>query len=208
VARFRPETLSVAVTQQCKNPACPHPSFTPERAGAQYCSPRCRVAAWRLRHVPPPNIEWQGDVPRFRKAKADLAERLIEIAEQGDNGEPKTGRRYYYLALSYGYIQPDMSDSEAGKKSRDAAYDKVTDILGTLRKWGRLAWDMVLDLTRELDEWETYSSPREARAHMRRTYDEDRWLGQLFYPILIVEKDTMEPVCKPLANAVCIVTRL
>jgi hypothetical protein len=200
VARFRPETLSLAVTQRCKNPACPHPSFTPERAGARYCSPRCRVAAWRLRHVPPPDIEWQGDVPRFRKAKADLAERLIEIAEQGDGGEPKTGRRYYYLALSYGYIQPDMSDSEAGKKSRDAAYDRVTDTLGTLRKAGRLAWDMVLDLTREVDEWQTYSSPREARADMRRTYDEDRWLGQFFYPIVIVKKDTMEPVCKPMAN--------
>ena len=25
---------------------------------------------------------------------------------------------------------------------------------------------------------------------MRRRYDEDRWLGQYFYPLLIVEKDT------------------
>jgi hypothetical protein len=34
---------------------------------------------------------------------------------------------------------------------------------------------------------------------MRRRYDEDRWLAQPFYPILIVEKDTMEPVRKPMA---------
>jgi hypothetical protein len=34
---------------------------------------------------------------------------------------------------------------------------------------------------------------------MRRRYDEDRWLGQRYYPILIVEKDTMEPVCQPMA---------
>ena len=27
----------------------------------------------------------------------------------GQDGQPKTGRRFYYLALSYGYIQPDMS---------------------------------------------------------------------------------------------------
>jgi hypothetical protein len=58
----------------------------------------------------------------------------------------------------------------------------------------------VLDLTRELDEWQTYRSPREARAAMRRRYQEDRWLGQKFYPILIVEKDTMEPVCRPIAQ--------
>jgi hypothetical protein len=59
---------------------------------------------------------------------------------------------------------------------------------------------MVLDLTRELDQWPTYDSPREARAALREHYDEDRWLGQPFYPILIVEKDTMEPVCQPMAQ--------
>jgi hypothetical protein len=93
-----------------------------------------------------------------------------------------------------------MGDTPEAKKSRDAAYDRVTAVLGTLRKQGRLDWDMVLDLTRELDEWQTYASPREARAYMRRHYQEDRWLGQKIYPILIVEKDTMEPVCQPMAR--------
>jgi hypothetical protein len=64
----------------------------------------------------------------------------------------------------------------------------------------RLGWDMVLDLTRELIEWTTYANPREARAAMRRDYDEDRWLGQPYFPIFIVEKDTMEPVCRPMAS--------
>jgi len=45
-----------------------------------------------------------------------------------------------------------------------------------------------------------YSSPREARAALRRRYNEDRWLGQPYYVILIVEKDTMEPVCQPMAR--------
>jgi hypothetical protein len=65
---------------------------------------------------------------------------------------------------------------------------------------GRLAWDAVLDLTRELDQWQTYESPRQARAATRRRYDEDRWLGQPHFPILIVEKDTLEPVCRPMAS--------
>jgi hypothetical protein len=72
-------------------------------------------------------------------------------------------------------------------------------VLGVLRKAGDLGWDMVLDLTRELDQWQTYESPRAARAALRRRYDEDRWLGQPFFPILVVEKDTMEPVCRPMA---------
>jgi hypothetical protein len=59
---------------------------------------------------------------------------------------------------------------------------------------------MVLDLTRELDEWAMYNSPREARAAMRSHYDEDRWIGQPYYPLHVVEKDTMEPVCKPMAR--------
>ena len=50
-------------------------------------------------------------------------------------------------------------------------------MLGVLRKQGRLDWDMVLDLTRELTEWQTFASPRDARAHLRRIYDEDRWAG-------------------------------
>jgi hypothetical protein len=36
---------------------------------------------------------------------------------------------------------------------------------------------------------------------MWKIYDEDRWMGQRFYPILIVEKDTLEPVCQPMAAA-------
>jgi hypothetical protein len=92
-----------------------------------------------------------------------------------------------------------MSDTEKGKKSREVAYERVTKKLGALRMAGLLGWDMVLDLTRELVEWEIFASPREARAAMRRRYDEDRWLGQRYYPVLIVEKDTLEPICRPIA---------
>jgi hypothetical protein len=100
-------------------------------------------------------------------SNAELGERLVEIAEQGDGGEPKIGRRFYYLALSYGYMQPDMGASDAAKKSRDIAYKRITGILVTLRKAGRIGWGMVLDLTRELDVWQIYALVREARAHMR-----------------------------------------
>ena len=93
-----------------------------------------------------------------------------------------------------------MSATDQGKASRLAAYKRVTDVLGKMRRNGLLDWDMVLDLTRELVEWQTFGSPREARAAMRNNYDEDRWLGQPFYPVLIVEKDTMEPVCRPMAS--------
>jgi hypothetical protein len=56
----------------------------------------------------------------------------------------------------------------AGSASRAAAYKRVTDKLGALRM--ALDWDVVLELTRELDEWLTYRSPREGRADMRRRY--------------------------------------
>src|SRR5262249_12259770 len=71
---------------------------------------------------------------------------------------------------------------------------------GVLRKQGRLGWHMVLDLTRELIEWRTFASPREARAYLRRIYDEDRWLGQPYFPVLVVEKDTMVPITEPMAR--------
>ena len=74
-------------------------------------------------------------------------------------------------------------------------------MLGVLRKQGRLDWDMVLDLTRELTEWQTFASPRDARAHLRRIYDEDRWAGQPCFPVLVVEKDTMVPITEPMARS-------
>ena len=104
----------------------------------------------------------------MRAEKTTLADQLEELAHNEDGGAPKTGRRYYYLALSYGYIKPDMGASDAAKAERNAAYKRVTDVLGVMRMSGQLGWHMVLDLTRELDEWQTYSSPREARARMRR----------------------------------------
>jgi hypothetical protein len=35
----------------------------------------------------------------------------LEIAAHEDGGKPKTGRRFYYLALSYADIKPDMGDT-------------------------------------------------------------------------------------------------
>jgi hypothetical protein len=92
-----------------------------------------------------------------------------------------------------------MADTPEAKKQRDAAYKRVLDVLGRLRQQDRLDWSMVLDLTRELDEWQAFISAREARAEMRRAYDEDRWIGQPYYPILLVEKDTIEPIARPIA---------
>jgi hypothetical protein len=174
-------------------------SFKAQRAGAQYCSGRCRVAAYRQRQAPEPSILWLDGKRRRTLTNDDLALRLLELAEHGDGGVPKTGRRFYYLALSHGYIVVNMRDTKEGKQSRDSAYKRVTKKLGALRMAGSLGWDMVLDLTRELVEWETFTSPREARAAMRRRYDEDRWLGQKYFPVLVVEKDTLEPICRPIA---------
>lgn len=73
-------------------------------------------------------------------------------------------------------------------------------VLKVLRMEDRLGWGDVLDLTRELNEPLAYELPREARAILRRAYDEDRWIGQPRRPLLIVEKDTMVPVCELIAR--------
>lgn len=181
--------------------------FTPIRAGAQYCCAAHRTAAYRKRmNAPMVSVQWMGHIPKLSQSTrtrhisdSELANELLSIAQNEDGGKPKTGRRYYYLALSHGLIRPDMGASEEAKKSRDAAYDKVLAVLGTLRKSGQLSWDMVLDLTRSLDQWQTYDSPRDARKQLRRRYTEDRWLGQPYYPVFVVEKDTLEPICKPMS---------
>jgi hypothetical protein len=193
-------------TTTCKRCGAP---FQPKRPDQQFHSNACRQAAYRQRLRPPVPTEWLDRAPQLSVrsrgdgslTRAELGWRLVEIAgDDDDDGQPKTGRRFYYLALSHGFIVVDMSDSPEGKRSRDSGYKRVTEILGILRMNGELDWTAVLDLTRELDEWRMYGSPREARAQLRRNYDEDRWLGQAFYPVLIVEKDTLEPICRPLAG--------
>jgi hypothetical protein len=63
---------------------------------------------------------------------------------------------------------------ETGNRKQETGNRKQERVLDVLRKAGDLHWSMVLDLTRELDQWQTYGSPREARA------------GQPFFPILVV----------------------
>jgi len=58
----------------------------------------------------------------MRAEKTTLADHLQRIASEEDDGAPKTGRRYYYLALSYGYISPDMGSSDAAKRERAALW--------------------------------------------------------------------------------------
>ena len=185
----------------CRNTDCGK-SFTAIRAGARYCSGRCRMAVHRKRSEPVPAPVW--DDGKLRRATTDeLSKHLLEIADRDDDGAPKTGRRYYYLALLATATSDRHHDRHArvGKEVARSAYKTPSPSkLGALRMAGRLGWDMVLDLTRELDEWQTYDSPREARAVMRRRYEEDSSLEQHHYPILIVEKDTLEPVCKPIAR--------
>jgi hypothetical protein len=93
-----------------------------------------------------------------------------------------------------------MGSTDEAKRSRDRAYKRITAVLSDLRRAGRLGWGQVLDLTRELDEWQVFDSPRAARAHMRERYEEDRWIGQPNFPILVAEKDTLQPTCKPMAE--------
>jgi hypothetical protein len=160
-------TLSLSVTimaVSCRRCLTP---FTPVRRSALFCSPACRTAAYRKRHAPLPETWWLGEHQEFSDrvsqvvnrdgtpelSRAALAERLLEIAAGEDDGEAKTGRRYWYLALSHGYVRPSMGADDEARKNRARAQKRITDILGILRKQGRLAWDMVLDLTRELDEW-------------------------------------------------------
>src|SRR5262249_41767690 len=82
----------------CRNPDCGK-LFTPQRAGAQYCSGRCRTAAHRHRWRALPSWGWDGGrEPRFNTAsralnadgtpalsRAELAERLLEIARRDDD---------------------------------------------------------------------------------------------------------------------------
>jgi hypothetical protein len=205
--------------------SCKHcgSSFTPVRAGAQYCSPAHRTAAYRVRHAPAPAVFWfdpHAAVPGFSSrsirqgadgepelSNAALADKLVELSTTADDGEAKTGRRFYYLALSFALIRPSMDDTPEAKRSRDGAYKRVLDLLGRLRQSGRIGWEAVLDLTRELIECSTFDSPRDARAFLRRIYDEDRWIGQRYYPVVLVEKDTIEPVLRPFARE-CVIAWL
>ena len=141
------------------------------------------------------DIFWPHLLKREPEQQLDLANqqapaaRLLRTTSRGDGRHPSCSPATSYSSVVHRSARSAINEPRHG----------LARLLGVLRMQGRISWGDVLDLTRELDEWQTYGSPREARAALRRRYDEDRWIGQPSYPILIVEKDTLEPVCKPMA---------
>jgi hypothetical protein len=69
----------------CRNSDCGK-SFTAMRAGARYCSGRCRMASHRKRQAPEPEVMWLDGKRRRRNVTDELADHLIEIAQRDDDG--------------------------------------------------------------------------------------------------------------------------
>ena len=96
--------------------------------------------------MPLPMVGWTGHCPNFRTTSRSLnsdgtpalskAERLIEIADRDDDGAPQG------LAAGSTISRCRTATSKAGHGRQQsgglarAAYDRVTDVLGTLRKRG------------------------------------------------------------------------
>jgi len=127
---------------------------------------------------------------RFQKKSLALIEQINAILDEyREQGFTLTLRQIYYQLVGRDIIKNDQ---------------KVYDNLGTLikngRNAGRIAWDMVVDRTRELHvlpHWETPASIIRAAANQ---YRRDLWEGQKTYCEVWVEKDALIGIVEQAAD--------
>jgi hypothetical protein len=117
-----------------------------------------------------------------------LAERLLEIA---DREEWRAEDRPPLLEPDdVGRLHPTgHGSSPQDKKSRAAAQRRIANILEPAQA-GRLELDMALDLTRDLEQWQTFHHAGTPVLTCDSTTTRTAgWVSRM-YPFLIVEKDT------------------
>ena len=116
----------------------------------------------------------------------------------------RTGRRYYYLAHQLLRLRPSRHERQPQRLSARAMPPMTASRPSSASCGSKVA-------STSTGGWCSTSPARSTAGRpMSRpatpappcadATTEDRWLGQAFYPVLIAEKDTLEPVLEPVAR--------
>ncbi len=124
-------------------------------------------------------------------ANFDMLMEINDILEEYEAKDltPLSLRQLYYQLVSRGIIE-----------NQDAQYKKIGRLLTEGRMSGIVDWDLIEDRLRE--PWRPFftSGPSGAIKAVTRQYKLDRQEGQPFNILVIIEKDAISNVMKPITS--------
>jgi hypothetical protein len=148
---------------------------------------------------------------RISKAKKPMLDAVLAaIADQRAKGLlPTSARRIHYILLNDPPLRhaskPD-SAYESDKEGR--CYKDLTDLLTRARLEGLIPMDAIADETRPQTIWNVYDDPRAfIREHLDgllNGYWRNLMRSQPNHVEIVVEKNTVAPVVRPVAGKYCI----
>ena len=137
-----------------------------------------------------PRIAYEEWNPKPATA-ALVVQAVAIISEYSAQGYDLTLRQLYYQFVARDLIRNSQRE-----------YKRLGGIIAKARMAGMIDWDAIVDRTRNLRAWQTWSGPQDALEWLRDRYTLEKWSHQPAYVEVWVEKEALagvfERVCHQL----------
>lgn len=132
---------------------------------------------------------------RHKKFSTDRVDKINKanaiIEEYWGKGYDLTLRQLYYQFVSRDFIQNNMRE-----------YKNLGEVINDARLAGKIDWNAIVDLTRNLESLAHWDSPEDIISSVAKQYRIDKWARQLYRVEVWIEKDAVSnivgPVCQGL----------
>jgi hypothetical protein len=177
---------------------------SPHEAYASLVAHRRRKAAVTLDTIEMRTARGRAEIT---KAKRPLLEAIRRVLVDQREFLPLSDRRIHYALLNDPPLR-HASKPGSGYANDLQSYKSLTDLLTRARVAGLLPMDAIADDTRPQTMWDVHGDPR---SFVRRELDEllkgysrDLLRSQPNHIEIVVEKNTVEPIVRPVAMEYCI----
>jgi len=121
---------------------------------------------------------------KFRKDTLGLIALANQIIENYQaQGLDLTLRQLYYRLVAADVIP-----------NKQTEYDRLGRIISDARLAGLVAWDAIVDRTRNMKANPHWGTPGEIMQAAASGYARDKWADQIYRPVVLVEKEALEGV--------------
>ena len=135
-----------------------------------------------------PRIEYVAK--KFSAGSVKIIEKANEIIDEYQaQGFSLTLRQLYYQFVARGLIA-----------NKQTEYKRLGSIVNDARLAGMIDWNAIEDRTRNVQGNPHWDSPADILESVRQSYRIDLWVGQLFRPVVWIEKEALigviEGICR------------
>lgn len=127
---------------------------------------------------------------KFQQKSLDLVETVNSILDEyAAQGFTLSLRQLYYQLVARDYIENTIK-----------SYKRIGTIVSDARLAGLIDWDMIEDRARETILPASWDSPADIVRAAARQFRLDRWQGQTNYVEVMVEKDALSGILRPVCR--------